>query len=291
MTHKLNKAVLLLTTIVTASLFNSCDDDQISKESDNLYMVTTYNIANNYFKPKKANLFAYRGRIIGDWYSNEKAPYSIIYSDVYNGKLEDYQTSDYAEEFAEHYFFVDDATCHKYIDLKNKSNGKNILIDENDLISPYKEYAAYYGDTTHLKNHDSELLGLCKYYNLCVLSLTAIDVVCNKAFDNNHPAGTSLNDILYYDQGLEVYKYLQNQQYRGEELYSTSGSIQDFNPRKLNSLSENPVYLMESDFDLLFDHEPTTPGTYELTIKFTFGADPLTGETVDIEPVTVSIDF
>ena len=48
---------------------------------------------------------------------------------------------------------------------------------------------------------------------------------------------------------------------------------------------------MESNFEILFDHEPTTPGTYEFTVKFTFGPDPLTGETVDIAPAKVSIEF
>ncbi len=293
MTHKINRAVLLLAAIVATSLFNSCNDENkdISKDSDDLYMVTTNNIAHNYFKPKKTYIFAYHGRIIGDWYSNEKATYNLVYNDVYNGHLDGNQTTDFEEEYAEHYFFLDDAGFKKYIDLNDKANGKKVLIDEKDLISPYKEYAEYYGDTAHLKNHHSVILGISKVFNVCVSPLTAIDVICNKEFDNNHPAGSSLNDILSYKQSLELYEYLKNKQYQGEELYYTIGSIQDFNPRKLNTLPDNPVYLMESDFSLIFDHEPTTPGTYEFTVKFTFGADPLTGETVDIAPATVSIDF
>ena len=121
--------------------------------------------------------------------------------------------------------------------------------------------------------------------------MLAIDVVTNKDFDEGHLAGSKLNDILFYDQSLDRYSYLQDKEYQKEKLYSGIGSCKDFEPRRLGLIPENPVYLMESNFVIRFDHAPTTPGTYEFTIKFTFGPDPLSGETVDIEPVTVSMEF
>ncbi len=291
MTHKFNRAVLLLAALMATSSILSCEDDnkEEPEQNDDLYFVTSNNIAHNYFKPKKANIFTYHGCIIGDWYSNEKAPYENRYRDVYNGYLDRVDTDDFAEEYAKHYFFLDEKGIKKYTSANRKNN--RVIIDKNDLISPYKEYADYYGDTTHLKDHKGVFMGISSIENVCVLPLTAIDVTCNKEFDNNHPAGSSLNDIIYYKQSLELYEYLKNKKYQGEEFDSPICSIQDFNPRKLNTLPDNPVYLMESKISLTFDHKPSASGTYEFTVKFTFGADPLTGETVEIAPATVSIDF
>lgn len=291
MKHKITKAFLLLfAAIVVLSAVSSCQKDGGGKYGE-FYMGTSYNIFQNYYKPKKANLFAWKGNVIvGDWYSNENIRYSIVYSDVYNGKLSRSSTDDYDQEYAEHYFFLDDQGFKKYCEASDDNN-KMIMIDPNDIINPYKEYAAYYGDTTHLTHHDGCITGMNGIYNACVLPLLAIDVVTNKDFDAEHQAGSKLNDIVFYDQSHATYEYLKNKDYQEEALYWGRGSCKDFEPRRLDLIPENPVYLMESDFALRFDHAPATPGTYEFTIKFTFGPDPLSGETVDIEPVTVSMEF
>ncbi|MBQ1698449.1 MAG: hypothetical protein II075_11285, partial [Bacteroidales bacterium] len=201
-----------------------------------------------------------------------------------HGGLSRDETDDFAEEYAEHYCFMTQDKMIKYIE-----DGK-VMVDPNDIISPFKEYAAYYADTIYPSNHYCELIGLRGEVNLCVLPLIGIDVVCNKDYDEEHPAGSKLNDILFYDQYLDTYGYLQSKEYQGESLKIGYGHIKDFEMRRINLLAENPVYLMESDFCLRLDHSPAVPDTYEFTIKFTFGSDPLTGETVDIAPVTVSME-
>ncbi|MBO7440366.1 MAG: hypothetical protein J6U21_11900 [Bacteroidales bacterium] len=294
MKRKTHIITLLLFVFAIALMIQSCKDKEEDNNSDNddLYMVTTYNIFHHYYKPKKANLFPWiENVIVGDWYSNENARYSSEYRDVYGGNMVASDTDDYEQKYAEHYFFLDDKGFKKYCEASDNSD-KRIIIDEKDIISPFKEYASYYGDTTHLTNHDGiKTNSQCGADNACVLPLLAIDVVTNKDFDEGHLAGSKLNDILFYDQSLDRYSYLQDKEYQEEKLYSGIGSCKEFEPRRLSQIPENPVYLMESHFVIRFDHAPTTPGTYEFTIKFTFGPDPLSGETVDIEPVTVSMEF
>ncbi|MBO7461348.1 MAG: hypothetical protein J6T96_02000 [Bacteroidales bacterium] len=280
---------LLLFSFAIALMIQSCNDDE-GGDNDDLYMVTTYSFFHNYYKPKKANLFAFKGEIIGDWFSNEQIRYSPVYQDVYHGDKSSLITDDSAQEYAEHYFFLDEKGLKKYCEASEKSHKKR-LIDPKDIISPYKEYAAYYGDTMHLTNHDGILISGRGVDHACVMPLLAIDVICNKNFDTKHLAGSKLNDIMFYKQSLEMYNYLQDKKNQGEELYSGIGSCKEFDKRRLSLIPENPIYLMESKFYIMFDHAPATPGTYEFTIKFTFGPDPLSGETVDIEPVTVSMEF
>lgn len=165
-----------------------------------------------------------------------------------------------------------------------------IMLDPNDIISPYKEYANYYGDTCHL-THPEHVIIPNWVENACILPLIAIDVVCDKNFDDNHPTGSSLNDILYYSQSFNTYDYLKNKEFQGEKGGWARGSVKRFEPCLLSQLPDNPVYMMESQYRLTFDHTPTAPGTYEFTVKFTFGPDPLSGETVDIAPTKVSIEF
>ena len=304
MTNKFNRAVLLLAALSASVLFNACKDDECEKAktvSDDNYLVSSFNIMGNYFKPKMATIYTKNKTILGDWYANDKiALKDKVDLDLAGGKS---VYADYNQEYAEHYPFLSENGIKKYLNILETTpdtiewvndvvggSAKMVMLDQNDILSPYKEYAEYYGDTCHLTNHESFTLPTWTN-NACVLPLIAIDVVCDKNFDENHPAGSSLNDILFYDQTLNTYDYLKNKEYQGEVLRWGRGSAQNFEPRILSQIPDNPVYLMESAFEILFDHEPTAPGTYEFTVKFTFGEDPLTGETVDIAPAKVSIEF
>ena len=307
MTHNFNRAVLLLATLTASVLLNACKDDndinkndhnknKTEKVGDNLYMVTTYNVVHEYFKPKKAAVYTKDKDIWGNWYANEK----ISSKDT----LFFYETFDSEYDYAEHFFFLDEDGIQKYVkagrfktdpsdidyNILSEKTKNEVMINPKDIISPYKEYAAYYGDTTHLTYHNSGI-GATPWNFACVLPVTAIDVVCNKDFDADHPAGSKLNDILYYNQWLQTYEYLKDKNYQGEPIITGKGSMKMFEPRKLSEFNSKPLYLMESEYQLTFDHSPSAPGTYEFTVKFTFGEDPLTGETVDIAPAKVSIDF
>lgn len=162
-------------------------------------------------------------------------------------------------------------------------------MEDNDIMNPYKDYSLLFEDYGHITDHD--YMAINSGIQACVLSVTAIDVICNKDFDQSHPAGSNLNDILKYNQDFDTYTFLHSPENKGKDIHSGLNWITKFEPRKLSDIPNNPIYMMNRAYEISFDHEPTTPGTYEFTVKFTFGADPLTGETVDIAPATVSIDF
>lgn len=298
MKHKLNKVVLLLTVFTTTSVFNSCNDDSkdVKIDNDDLYIVTTNNIVDTYFSPKKLNLYTQDKMIIGDWLANEYIGKEYLETNYGTRYLDPDDKLDINQVYAKHYYFLDDSAIKKYIDKKTNALGKEVIIDENDLLSPYKEYAKYFGDTLCISQHSA----YGEYYGsiACVLPIVGIDVVCNKDFDNNHPFGTPLTDIMKYGWPQNLYGCLHEVdennklKYYGKkkfELYAAENS--NSKPIQLNSIPEKQLIMEGNKYYLMFDHEPTAPGTYEFTVKFTFGPDPLTGETVDIAPAKVSIEF
>ena len=269
MKHKLTRAVLLLATMISTLCLYSCKDDDESYllNSEPRILGITYNLADSYFTPKKLNMCASDTAIYVDWYANEK-----IGTETSRGLIFDRRM-----EYAEHYSFTDgtvDAKCRE-AGFGCDEDG-DFVIRQEFLLSPYKEYAAFYGDTVTKNTHE--------YYdvNACVLPVTGIDVVCDKDFDQDHPAGTSLNDIVYLWNMVDLYGALHNE---------VDKSVDGEWNIPLNTLPDNPLQLMQESFFMKFISKPSTPGTYEFTVKFTFGADPLTGETVDVAPATVSIEF
>ena len=294
MTHKLNKAVLLLAAFATITNITSCIDKNENPNDGGLastrYMVSTNSIVDTYFTPKKLNVCALNKSIYGDWFANENIGKPL----GENNPIDAYNRYDLRQIYATHHYFVNTANQNKYLNIVRAYN-KKVFIDKNDIQSPYKEYAEYFGDTLCLTDHTD--YGDNYGFHACVLPVVAINVVCNKDFDSGHPAGTLLNDIAYLEQYLNYYNCLHqksgdNLLYYGKtayELYNASNFIVENMP--LSYIPGNPILMMEGYFNIVFSHQPSTPGTYEFTVQFKFGFDPLTGETVEIEPATVSIDF
>ena len=269
MKHKQTRAVLLLATMISTLCLYSCKDDDEPEVRDTppRNLGITYNVADSYFTPKKLNMCASDTAIYVDWYANENiSPFSCSF--------------DERMEYAEHYSFTDGTVASKCRESGfGCDEDGDFVIRQEFLLSPYKEYAAFYGDTLGKHTHDYYIV------NACVLPVTGIDVVCDKDFDQDHPAGTSLNDIVYLWNMVDFYGALHN------ELDTKIRTVDGEWNIPLNTLPDNPLQLMQNSFFMKFISKPSTPGTYEFTVKFTFGADPLTGETVDVAPATVSIEF
>ena len=278
-----NKAMLMLAVAAIAVLSPSCDK---YGGDDDLYYVTSNSVADFYFMPKSLNITSIQNygqnKIYGDWFANENV-----------GKVVDLVLRlDYEQEHAEHYYFLDDSQVKKYIDVKN-ATGRDVLIDPNDIISPFKEYAEYFGDTLLSYRHDDG-----KYIgenNYCVLAVTGVDVTCDKDFDSQHPAGSNLNDIMCWGSYKDIYSYLHRTDENGNiigknESLPTMAQLNIYDI-PLASIPENPLMMTENDFSLYFNSQPAEPGTYEFTVKFTFGPDPLSGEIVDVPSAKVSMVF
>ena len=313
MTQKLIKTALLLGTLLPILAIASCKDDDepvifgdvISEsgtvvetssskggedEPDALgansrYIGSTHNVVDYYFSPKKLNICALQ-------------KYKYIYVDWLGADTESLTyTQDSNQAYSTRYCFISKENVAKYSDAAHVSDGHyDVMIDDADILSPYKEYAAFYGDTICVSKHSN--CGINQSLGACVLPLIGIDVVCSQDFDAAHPAGTSLNDVVVIAGMNNTYNCLHEKDENGKLLYSDKSSWEMFDAENyilenipLTTIPNNPILMMQSQFGLGFTSEPSSPGIYDFTVKFTFGADPLTGETVDIAPATVSIDF
>lgn len=288
MTQKLNKTLLAIAVLASSMLTISCDKEE-SSDNDDLYYVTSYNTTDIFFKPKKLNIFCiHKDAIDGNWLYSEGVDSTRI---RWNDHIIDYQQVN-----AEHYYFLNQTDIKKYVNLK-ETTMKEVFVDPNDIINPYKEYAEYFGDTILKTRHQTgpEYAGT----NICVMPITGIDVTCDKDFDETHPAGTLLNDIIEYLGYRDLYKYLNDKDengillHQGERLYDFYQHSMDtycYNVT-LSDIPEHPLMMAVDGFNLRFTHTPTEHGKYEFTVKFSFGPDPLSGETVDIAPANISMEF
>lgn len=281
--------MLAIAALASSMLTTSCDKNE-SFDHEDLYYVTSYNTTDIFFRPKKLNIFCINNATIdGNWLYNEGIDSTRIY---WNDNLIDYKQVN-----AEHYYFISQTDVKKYVDMR-EAKMKEVMIDTKDIINPYKKYAEYFGDTILKTRHSTgaEYSGS----NICVLPTTGIDVTCDKDFDEEHPAGTSLNDIIQYLGHKDLYKYLNEKDengvliHKGKRLYDFYQHNLDTNYCNnitLSDIPEHPLTMAVHRFNLKFTHTPTEHGKYEFTVKFSFGPDPLSGETVDIAPSKVSIEF
>lgn len=82
-----------------------------------------------------------------------------------------------------------------------KGNYVGTYLDESEKKEAYDAICEKYGDMSYNDfvvvggiNSSKETPGLIEYP---VVNITSINIVSNAAFDEDHPAGTSLNDIFY----------------------------------------------------------------------------------------------
>ncbi len=290
MRQKFYQSMLLTAVIASALGCNSCskseEDNDVIDYNSTPYLVTTNSMADCYFKPKKLNIIADNKRISGNWFANDKYGESI--------KLSELMDND--QEYAEHYYFLNDSLFEKYIELKRKDVTKKRFIDDGDMLSPYKEYAEYFGDNILEAYHGTEMFDF-REGKCCVLPIVAVDVICDKDFDAEHPAGAKLNDIMAWHGYYNYYDYLHQVDEKGNlvnngknshEYYVANSNFEDV---PLVDIPKKPLLMAEHAFLLLFTSNPSKSDSYEFTVKITFGPDPLTGETVDVAPAKVVLNL
>jgi hypothetical protein len=264
----MRKLLLLLTFFVSASVLLSCGDDEKSPVEDGKSAVTPIeygfpSFADKYFIPSSVRMKSYT--------ACDSVQMKCTRS---NGQVDIYDNTTTFSIPYDCYIIMD---C-EYEDHSYMFNSKN----ENDLIA-FEKYAKAYGDTV---NYNGMHCGPYQYF-FSVMPVVALDVKTDRQFDANHPAGSSIGDII----NLYIWKDILSM--NSAVLENKEGDLGLFEQyRCLNSIStDNPVYLLPDWFRLHFKTLPDTRGVYNLTISMKFGADPITGETVEIEPVTVAFEF
>lgn len=270
----MKKLLLLLMFFVSASVLLSCGDDEKDddektpvedeKSADNPIVYGFPSFADKYFIPSSVRMKSYT--------ACDSVKMKCTSSD---GKVEIYDNTNSFSIPYDCYIIMD---CD-YEGNSYKFNSKN----ENDLVA-FEKYAKAYGDTVNYGG----MHHLPYQYFFSVMPVVALDVKTDRQFDKSHPAGSSIGDII----NLYIWR---------DVLSKISETLEDTNKeeyglyeqyRGLNSISaDNPVYLLPDWFRLHFKTLPDTRGVYNLTISMKFGADPVTGETVEVEPVTVAFEF
>lgn len=149
---------------------------------------------------------------------------------------------------------------------------------DSTKFARYKKYVEFYGDTTYHSMHFIDESAAC------ASPLSSITVVADRDFDETHPAGTVLNDLFQISYP-RFYQYIKS----GYKPKTRMNSFQ------LDSICELAVFKDISLFaqytTLIFKSTPATPGKYTFTVTFDFGADPLTGEKVNVPPASIEIEF
>ena len=176
----------------------------------------------------------------------------------------------------------DDVAGFPYVVLDWGWGDKHYAFDaENDAEKTnFEKYAIAYGDTLSDGTHNKQQF-------VSVLPVLSIDVVADKQFDDKHPAGSLLNDLIDINAWRDFYYALRYKREHNAWIYG-----QDELLRNLDSISaSNPVYMLPKSFLLQFKKNPDTLGKYNLTISMKCGAAPVTGETVELKPVTVEVEF
>ncbi|MBR4677435.1 MAG: hypothetical protein IKO99_05485 [Bacteroidales bacterium] len=176
-----------------------------------------------------------------------------------------------------------DSDIGNYIVLDCMPDEKPFKFDPEVNLPAFKQYASFYGDTIFSNIHTISALNYAS-----VMPLISINVKTDKQFDEKHPANSSINDLVY----LYEFRDLKTEIYVKKNNLPKEGKYYIELQRSLDSISEEePLYMLNEWFRLHFKKLPDIYGTYNLTISMKFGADPITGETVDLEPIVVKFDF
>ncbi len=180
------------------------------------------------------------------------------------------------------YYDIDTTFQGTYLVMDCRWEDKAFSFDsetQNDR-DVFERYAKSFGDTIFSNMHVHQCLA-------SVMPLVAIEITADRQFDETHAAGSSLRDLIDFYMWRDFKTVISNYRETREIDYGHEELV-----RNLGSVSEdNPIYMLNDWFRLHFKKPPATPGTYKFTICMKFGEDPLTGETVEIKPVSVEIEF
>ena len=184
------------------------------------------------------------------------------------------------------------------IDLDTTKAG-NIIIRSNGVINRYswkdkgeekrryEEFCRNHNDLTYNKKreyHHSPEWGVCS-----AVDFIEIDIVSNNNFDSEHPAGTSLKDIVrfvsispkkFIDSGYkETFNWRRNKPkiFKKESMISSMFHEETENYFPINGLlkdiGSNEMQMLPEDTHgiLFFDKEPTAEKEHTLTVTIDIG--------------------
>lgn len=150
----------------------------------------------------------------------------------------------------------------------------------------YKKYVYYFNDLGYRADYQNCLFG-CDDDNYdpwkycCVCDIKSIHVVTNQDFDKDHPAGSNIDDLLSINL-LSAYPYIKS----GYKDYHHYDSFE------LQNIDPDFLKLNAAEFgNLRFNKKPETRGYFTFTVSIEMGADPVSGDTPQLQPQEFTIYF
>ncbi|MBO4772178.1 MAG: hypothetical protein J5595_06540 [Bacteroidales bacterium] len=162
------------------------------------------------------------------------------------------------------------ATCTEY---------PNYSWCHDSILSKFHEYVVFYGDTSYCGMHSQARNG-----NGCMMPLKSISIVADKDLDEAHPAGTLLNDLF-------------DIRYPRYNSYIKSGylprlNVNDYVLDSISPLSDfKGEILFPEDAKFYLKKHPSNKGKYTFTVTLTFDKDPVSGESLELAPASIEIEF
>ncbi len=164
-------------------------------------------------------------------------------------------------------------------------------IDEKDIFEGeegYDEYSKFYGDTTFCGTYNVDFSSYPVFGGAVFrFPLEGLEVTALTDYNENHPANSSLHDIAVM-RYTDMVDYIKNGYIFATPVYTDvfwgkrrPDEISKENPIKLLSIANGSGFI-----EML---EKPTPGKHAVQVKLTFGADPVSGETVD--PIVLECEF
>ncbi len=204
-----------------------------------------------------------------------------------------YTTSSYMESFfTPHYLvlftpeYLQDSGVTFFADISDfrvsevkRTAYPNYSWCHDSILSKFHEYVVFYGDTSYCGMHSQARNG-----NGCMMPLKSISIVADKDLDEAHPAGTLLNDLF-------------DIRYPRYNSYIKSGYIPKLNVNDyvLDSISPLSDFkgeiLFPEDAKFYLKKHPSNKGKYTFTVTFTFDDDPVSGESLELAPASIEIEF
>ena len=149
----------------------------------------------------------------------------------------------------------------------------------DSIRSKFHEYAVFYGDTAYWENHSQLHNG-----NGCMMPLKSISIVADKDLDEGHPAGTLLNDLfdIRYPRYNSFIK----------SGYIPKGRVIDYDLDSISPLSDfKGEFLFPEEAKFYLKNYPSIKGKYTFTVTLTFDKDPVSGESLELAPASIEIEF
>ena len=159
-------------------------------------------------------------------------------------------------------------------------NDEVLPVDTDELaameranLAVFKKYSEQLGDTALPKSERSWHYSP-NNIDVIINKIEGIEVICNKDFDENHPQGSSVSDILTF-YGSTPVKYIK----RGYKWMANSKITipENMGFHYLETIVSNAAEIANKNFEfyggqfyLYFTQLPSQPGTYtfDVTIKF-----------------------